>query len=70
MAFDNKEMRRRRLKLNLSQEDLAHKLNVRGQTVYRWEAGAKTPSHDTVDALAKALGMKAKDLICPARPKD
>lgn len=64
MAFDNAKMRRQRLKLGLSQEGLARLIDVRGQTVYRWEAGAKTPSLDSVDALAEALGVKAKDLIC------
>ena len=68
MAFNNATMRRRRLKLGLSQEKLARKMDVACQTVYRWEAGAKTPSLASVDALAKALGVQAKDLIRPAKP--
>jgi len=44
-----------RSKLNLSQEQLASRLNVSFATVNRWEAGKATPQKRQVDAVEKLL---------------
>lgn len=41
----------------VSQSELARLLDVQPSTVQRWEAGAKQPSFETVEHLARVLGV-------------
>jgi len=46
-----------RKKAGLSQEDLANKMDITRQAVYKWETGVTTPDLDNVKALAKLFGV-------------
>lgn len=50
-----------REKLNLTQEELAHKANISVRTIQRIEAGTK-PKGFTLEALSNALGVSKNDL--------
>src|SRR3546814_15264071 len=53
-------IRQLRARLNLSQEELAARLNVSYATITRWEAGkseAKHARHDAIQALAREIGV-------------
>jgi transcriptional regulator with XRE-family HTH domain len=56
-------LRDARERLNLSQEELGARAGVRGNTVYRLEAGEREPRLSTILSLARALGMTGSDLI-------
>jgi len=56
-------LRRRRRELNLSQEDLARRLNVSGPYVSQVEAGRTTQGLDVVERFAKALDLPAVALL-------
>ena len=43
-----------------SQEELAEKLNVSGQTVSEWERGASAPDADTIGAMSALFGVGAE----------
>lgn len=53
-ARDRKEM---------SQEDLANKAKIHRVTLANIERGAKTPTLDTLERLAKALGLPLRKLL-------
>ena len=52
-----------RLRLGLSQYDLATAAGIRSQTVYRYEAGLALPNTTSVDRLAKALDVSPTWLL-------
>ena len=58
-----KKLREVRLKKNLSQGDVARILGVHRTYISGLERGARNPSLLTVNKIAKALGVNAKDLI-------
>jgi transcriptional regulator with XRE-family HTH domain len=47
----------------MSQERLARLADVSVGTIYRAEAGRAIPEWDTLDAIAKALGVGLSDLL-------
>jgi type I restriction enzyme M protein len=51
----HQQLRELRTKLNLSQEQLASRLNVSFQTVNRWEGGKVTPQKAQLDAVEKLM---------------
>jgi len=55
-----REMRR---KMGLSQEDLARQIGIRGQQVYRYEAGENDPSADILRNIAQILGVTTDYLV-------
>lgn len=58
-----KFIRQRRLKLDMSQEDVARKADLSVSTVSRIESGAiAQPRKDNLDQLAKALEVPPKEL--------
>ena len=67
MATDNnigENIKRRRTKLGLSQEDFAQKSGVKYTTLTKIESGViKTPSVLMVEKIAKALGVSIEDLL-------
>jgi transcriptional regulator with XRE-family HTH domain len=46
-----------RLRRDVSASDMAKALGVSPATVYRWESDEKSPKDDSLDALAKFLGV-------------
>ena len=58
-----KKLREVRLKKKLSQGDIARILGVHRSYISGLERGRRNPSLLTVQKIAKALGVNAKDLI-------
>ena len=57
-------IKKRRTKLGLSQEDFAQKSGVKYTTLTKIETGViKTPSVAIVAKIAKALGVSIEDLL-------
>lgn len=56
-------MRELRRALNMSQEDLAKKLNVERSTVAKWENGT-FPRVGKLKLIASVLGCTVDDLLC------
>ncbi len=57
-------IKKRRTKLGLSQEDFAQKSGVKYTTLTKIESGViKTPSVLMVEKIAKALGVSIEDLL-------
>lgn len=56
-------IKRFRLEKNLSQEDLAQKLNVVRQTVSKWEKGQSFPDSQSLKALAEILDTDLSSLL-------
>ena len=67
MANENnigENIKKRRTKLGLSQEDFAQKSGVKYTTLTKIESGViKTPSVLMVEKIAKALGVSIEELI-------
>lgn len=61
-------VRKRRLELRLTQQQVADKLGVSGPYISEIEAGRRTPSLDTVERLATALDCPALQLLIAAEP--
>ena len=51
----------------MTQEELAAKLNVTRQAVSNWETGKTQPDVETLSSIAEVLGVTLDDLI--AKPK-
>lgn len=58
-----KKLREVRLKKDLSQGDVARILGVHRSYISGLERGRRNPSILTVQKIAKALGVSAKDLL-------
>ncbi len=67
MATENnigENIKKRRTKMGLSQEDFAQKSDVKYITLTKIESGViKTPSVLMVEKIAKALGVSIEDLL-------
>lgn len=66
-------IREARLAAKLSQEDLADEVGVRGQTIWRYEAGESRPRGEQLVKLAAALGRSPEWIVSgeePARPPE
>src|SRR3546814_5722297 len=64
-------IRQLRARLNLSQEELAARLNVSYATINRWEAGKSKPQRaqrDAIEALASEIGVE-ESFASDARPE-
>ncbi len=48
---------------NLTQEDLAKKINYSPVTISKWETGVKRPSIDSIKVLAKFFDVSADYLL-------
>lgn len=64
-----KRIRDRRLELRLTQADVAERLGIQPPSYNAIEAGKRTPTLDTVDAVAAALDIPAEDLISARKPE-
>lgn len=58
-----RNLRRAREKAGLSQEALAERADMHRNAIALLEAGKRDPKVSTVAKLAKALGVKASDLL-------
>ncbi len=56
-------IRARRQKAALSQEKLAEKADLSTVFISRVERGKESPSVDSLVKIARALGVRAKDLV-------
>ena len=52
-----------RKKAFLTQEDLADKMNVSRQTIYKWEHGLAYPELRKLEQLTKILNISFDDLL-------
>lgn len=52
-----------RKKKELSQEQLAEKINVTRQTISNWELGETSPNPDQLKLLSKSLDISIDDLV-------
>lgn len=57
-------IRAERARADLTQEELAARLNTTKSTVSMWESGGQIPGADKICALASALGCTPNDLFC------
>lgn len=65
--FDNRravmKLKEIRLSRNMTQNELAEKLNVERTTVTMWETKKSSPNLQTIKKLAEILNCKIEDLI-------
>lgn len=54
----------------ISRQELADRMNVARQTVYRWEQGERMPDVLSFVRLAKVLGIGIKDIVADASNYD
>ena len=59
----NNHLKQHRARLDLTQDDLAHLVGVRRQTILMIEKGRYVPSAVLAFKLARALGMRVDDLF-------
>ncbi|MCR1809454.1 helix-turn-helix domain-containing protein, partial [Haploplasma modicum] len=52
-----------RKKLNMTQRDLANKINVSDKQISKWETGISYPDITIINSLAKALNISVLDLL-------
>lgn len=60
----NEIIREQRKKQNLTQEQLAEKLNVSSKTISKWETGLRLPDTEIIPILAKVLNISIDELFC------
>jgi transcriptional regulator with XRE-family HTH domain len=58
-----KEIRIRRKKAKFSQETLAERADLSTVFISRVERGVESPSVDSLTKIAKALGVRVRDLV-------
>ena len=58
-----KKIKTRRTELNMSQKDLASKLNVSNQLISKWETGESAPALEYLDILSTTLKLPLNKLI-------
>lgn len=56
-------LKRYREAAELSQDELAEKIDVSQPTIQRWETGKREPKFSDIEKLADALGIRALDLF-------
>jgi transcriptional regulator with XRE-family HTH domain len=57
------KLKENRLKLGMSQEDLAQKVFVSRSAVAKWEQGRGLPEDESLERLAQLFGMSSDDLL-------
>ncbi|MBR2503239.1 MAG: helix-turn-helix transcriptional regulator [Oscillospiraceae bacterium] len=66
MSYISQNIKRLRILLDISQEQLAEKLSVTRQTVSSWERGKSHPDVMMLESLADALETDVNTLIYPS----
>ena len=64
------KIKRRRVSLGLTQEELAARLNIVRQTVSKWEKGLSVPDAELLTRLAEVLEVPVSTLLGSAIPDD
>ena len=59
----NEKLQKLRKENNLSQEQLADKLNVSRQAVSKWESGSSYPDMEKLKSITKVLNCKLEDIL-------
>ncbi len=59
----NEQIKHLRKSNNLTQEELAEKLNVSRQAITKWESGLGTPDISNLEAIAKLFGVSIDELL-------
>ena len=54
---------KKRREQNLTQEQLAEKLNVSNKTVSKWETGKAMPDYSVIELLCKTLNISVSELL-------
>ena len=71
--MDGKEMgallARLRKERNMTQRELAEKLNITDKAVSKWERGLSCPDLTTLPALAEILDLSVEDLVRASAPR-
>lgn len=65
-----KRLTEAREKAGLSRKELADKLDVGQNTIWRWEAGERQPSIEKIQALARVLGVTTDELMTTSTPEN
>ena len=55
---------------NLSQEEVAERLNVTRQTVSKWETNQSTPDFDKIVPLCELFGIGTEELLTGKKPEE
>ena len=63
MSTVSKNLRRLRIERNMTQDQLAEKMNVTRQAVSNWETEKTQPDIDTLNRLAELFGTDINDII-------
>ena len=58
-----KDLKKMRNEANLSQYQLARKLNVTPNTIHNWESGLSDPSLENAYNMAKMFGVTTDDIF-------
>lgn len=61
--FVGKRIRQERMRLGITQEELADRSKITGKFLSNVERGAKKPSLETVNRVSKGLGIPFEDLV-------
>ena len=59
----NEQIKHLRKSNNLTQEELAEKLNVSRQAITKWESGIGTPDISNIEAIAKLFNVSIDELL-------
>ncbi len=70
MMHMNDELRQLRIKMKMTQEELAERLDVSRQTVAKWENGESTPDITKCTQLADVLDVEIDDVASMFLPKN
>jgi len=68
MEFNNRLYELRKQK-GLSQEELAHRLNVSRQTISKWEVGESTPDMEKLVAISDLFEVSLDELVKGEEPE-
>lgn len=63
LAFDTEALRKTRRMLEISQKELAKRVNVTRASIISWEKGTVVPNIGHVNKLASALGVPSRSLL-------
>ncbi|EGT3620854.1 helix-turn-helix domain-containing protein (plasmid) [Clostridium perfringens] len=66
----NEQLKKYRLKNELSQEDLASKLHISRQAISKWESGDSTPDLNTLVAISQILNLSLDTLVLGIEEND
>lgn len=63
----SKNLYRLRMASGLSQSEMARRLQVRRQTVWKWEKALNSPDPDVLANIANIIGCSVDELVMPVQ---